>query len=45
MERDFTYIDDVTEFVFRLLNKIPTANEKNDFFIDNPNLSGHLSEF
>jgi len=39
MERDFTYIDDVTEFVFRLLNKIPTANEKNDFFIDNPNLS------
>ena len=39
MERDFTYIDDVTEFVFRLLNKIPTANEKNDFFINNPNLS------
>ena len=39
MERDFTYIDDVIEGLVRLINKIPTKNDK----IDKKNLRPNQS--
>ncbi len=39
MVRDFTYIDDITESIFRLLYKPPTNNKDFDFFDPNPSKS------
>jgi len=39
MERDFTYIDDVTEIIFRLISKPATPNKNFNFEDPNPNSS------
>ena len=43
MVRDFTYIEDITESIFRLIYKIPINNADFDFF--NPNPSKSWSKF
>ena len=43
MVRDFTYIEDITESIFRLIYKIPINNTDFDFF--NPNPSKSWSKF
>ena len=39
MIRDFTYIDDITESIFLLINKIPKENKNFDRLLPNPSTS------
>ena len=39
MKRDFTYIDDIVEGIYRLIGHIPKENKKFNFFDPNPSLS------
>ncbi len=39
MKRDFTYIDDIVESIFRLLLKPPSMNNNFDFLEPNPSIS------